>query len=212
MEEGGEGPGIARSRLHVVGDGLAVFANEKQAEHRADAIERDRDIAFDGGRGQACDQICAGVFQLLVGTRFLQNIQRRDAGIHRQRIAAQCAGLINRAGGADLFHDLTASAVGTHRQATADHFSEASDIRFDIVPDLRPTPGDAETGHHFVEQQQNTVLRAKFPESFEISDGGDNQAHVARDRLDGEAGDFVAMEGKKFAGGVQVVIRNDQRA
>ena len=130
---------------------------------------------------------------------------------HRQRVAAERAGLIDRAGGADHFHQLVAGRVGADRQAAADDFAQAGDVRLDVIAHLRAAPGDAEAGHHFVEQQQRAVLVAQLAQALQISGGGQDHAHVSRDRLDDEAGDLVGVFLEDCFGLFEVVVVRRRR-
>ena len=121
----------------------------------------------------------------------VQFLQRRDARRHRQRIAAQRAGLINRAQRREQIHDVRAPAERAHRQAAADDFAEARQIRRDAEPFLRAARRQAETGHHFVENQQRAVRLRDLAQKFQIARFGQIKSGVARHRLDDDAGDLI---------------------
>ena len=72
-----------------------------------------------------------------------QFFQRRDARRHRQRIAAQRAGLIHRPERREPIHDVRAPAERAHRQTAADDFAETRQIRRDAesVPARRRARG-----------------------------------------------------------------------
>jgi hypothetical protein len=75
------------------------------------------------------------------------------------------AGLINRSGRCDLFHQFTPAAVGAYRHAAADDLAEGGQVRRHAVMRLRAAQRNAEAGHHFVENQQHAVLRAQFAQA-----------------------------------------------
>ena len=79
----------------------------------------------------------------------------------------------------------------------------------DAVADLRPAPGDAEAGHHLVEQQQRPVLVAQLAQALQVPLGRRDDAHVPRDGLDDEAGDLprVLLEHRTCIG--EVVVMDD---
>ena len=87
-------------------------------------------------------------------------VEAGQAGGHRHRAAGQGTGLIHGAQRGDLLHDVATAAEGAHRHAAADHLAERREIRRDAVVTLRALRPDAETGHHFVEDQHRAVLRA----------------------------------------------------
>ena len=68
-----------------------------------------------------------------VEARRLDQLERREPGGHRDRIAAQRAGLVDRAARRDLLHQVAASAVGADRHAAADDLAERRQVRRDAV-------------------------------------------------------------------------------
>src|SRR5512143_2697657 len=74
--------------------------------------------------------------------------QLREPRGHRERVAGQRAGLVDRALGRDLGQEVGPSAVGAHRQPGADDLSERREVGPDAVPLLRSAPRDAEARHH----------------------------------------------------------------
>jgi hypothetical protein len=53
--------------------------------------------------------------------------------------------------------------------------------------------GDAEAGHHLVEDEQRAVLVAQLADALDEGHAGAHEVHVAGDRLDHHAGDVVAV-------------------
>ena len=121
-------------------------------------IEPTRLTVMPGGRAGA--ELGGAGFELVVDLRMrLQVAQHRESGAHRQRIAGERARLVDRAGRRDLAHDVRAAAVGADRQPAADHLAERGQVGPDAVALLRAAEGDAEAGHHLVEDQQRAVPR-----------------------------------------------------
>ena len=76
-----------------------------------------------------------------------------------------------------------------------------STVRSGVSPKqlLRPAVGQAEAGHHLVVDQQRAVL-LRQPAQFRAELGRRrDQAHVADDRLEDDAGDLVALRLERFA-------------
>ena len=80
-----------------------------------------------------------------------------DAGSHRDRVAGQGSGLVDRAGGGDEFHEIHFSAEGADRHARSDNLAEAGQIGGNAIKSLRSLGMNAEAGHDFIEQQGCTV-------------------------------------------------------
>ena len=54
------------------------------------------------------------------------------------------------------------------------------------------------------------MLGAKVAQSLQISGRWRNDAHVSRHRLDDEAGQILGVPGKKFVGGIQIVVWREE--
>src|SRR5207302_1312402 len=71
------------------------LVGEEPRKHGAHAIGRQRDAGFACGVEHACNQSLGAVFHLIVDFRMVaEQAQRRQSCGHRQRIAAQRAGLV----------------------------------------------------------------------------------------------------------------------
>ena len=150
--------------------------------------------------------------ELVVEAGRLDQLQHRQARRHRDRIAAQRAGLVDRAGRRDLLHDLAASAVRADRHAAADDLAERGQVRRDAVQRLRAAERDAEAGHHFVEDQQRAVLRAQLAQALQIAVARRDAIHVAGDRLDDQRRrSRRRASANKSLRGVEIVVRQGQR-
>ncbi len=142
---------------------------------------------------------------------FADQREHRQARRHRDWIAAQRAGLIDRAGRRDLFHQVTAPAIGAHRHAAADDLAEGGQVRGDAVMRLRTAERDAEAGHYFVEDQQRAVLGTQRAQMIQIAFARRDAVHVAGDRLNDQAGDIVAEFVEQACGGLEIIERQRQR-
>src|SRR5690606_7449069 len=65
----------------------------------------------------------------VVEARLAHQLQGGEPGGHRHRIAAQGAGLVDRARRGDLRHQLTPATEGAHRHAAADDLAEGAEVR-----------------------------------------------------------------------------------
>src|SRR3954469_9815003 len=99
----------------------------------------------------------------------LQLAQLREAGSHRQRAPRKRPRLIHRPERRELIHDFGASTECAHWQAAANHFSQCRQVGTNSKNFLRASPGHAETGHHFVENEKGAMfvaLGAEFLQKF----------------------------------------------
>ena len=132
--------------------------------------------------------------------------QGRQTGRHRDRIAGQGAGLIDRAERCQLVHDLGAAAEGANRQTAADDLAQGDEIGLHAKAAHRALRADAETGHHLVEDQHGAMLRAVLAQGFEEAGRRRHQIHVARHRLDDDTGDLAAALGEQALDLADVVV------
>ena len=118
-------------------------------------------------------------------------VEHRQAGGHRHRIAAERAGLVDRAGRGDLLHQFASSAIGAHRHAAADDLAEGAQVRAHAVARLRAAQRDAEAGHHLVEDQHRAMARAQLAQVLQVALARRQAVGVADHRLDDQAGDLL---------------------
>ena len=136
--------------------------------------------------------------------------QRFDSRGHGQRIAGKRPGLVDRTRRRHKIHDRLRTAVGSDGQAAANDFSEARQIRGDVVDGLRPAVGDAKPGNHFIKDQQDAVLpgqRAQLPKKVLM---GHHHPHVARNRLDNDTGQFPPMLPNHAPDRGHIIIRSGE--
>ena len=69
---------------------------------------------------------------------------------------------------------------------------------------------DTKPGHHFIKDQQRPVGRSQIAQAFEIACRERHAAHVAGNRLNDDAGDFMAALGKRRRERSFIVIRDHQ--
>jgi hypothetical protein len=114
-------------------------------------------------------------------------------GRDRHRVPRERPGLVHRAQGRDLRHDVLATAERADRHAAADHLAERGQVRGDAVEPLRALRPDAKAGHHLVEDQHRPVLRAERAQRAEELARAGHEVHVPGDRLDDDARDLVTV-------------------
>src|SRR3546814_2207966 len=89
--------------------------------------------------------------------RRLDQFEHRQAGGHRNRVAAERTGLVDRPARCDLLHQFTAAAVGAHRHAAADDLAEGRQVGRDAIARLRAAERDAERSEEHTSELQSLM-------------------------------------------------------
>src|SRR5437588_4362110 len=143
------------------------FSREEETKHGAQAMKRPRHLEIAQRDTNNFLEFHAGRLKRFPRIDPLQFAQLRQSCGHRERIARERAGLINRTLGRQLIHDLGASAERAHRQATADDFAERSEVRAHTEQFLSAAARYPETRHYLIEDQKRAFSRAFFAERLE---------------------------------------------
>ncbi len=147
-------------------------------------VEQNILLAGDGGNpfGHGCGgALELGIEGLLVGDEVFE---RSDSGGHGERISAEGSGLIDRAEGSQMIHDVGAPAEGSAGQAPADDLAERGEVGLDVVEALSATQRDAESGHDLVEDEKGTVFTGNLAQAFEKAWRGRDGSGVSDDGLE----------------------------
>ena len=184
---------------------------EEEAEHGTHAPGCDRQPGRLGSVLDAAHQLLSGGGEFVVGARLLEKFQSLDPGSHRERIAAQRAGLIHRPRRSHHRHDVGPTAVGTNRQTSTDHLPHRGEVGCDTEVSLSPAIADAETRHHFIEHQQGAVFLGEFAQSFEEAWFRLDEAGVSNNRFENHTRDRIGILGEKCLDGLQIVVRGCER-
>ena len=125
----------------------------------------------------------AKLFQPFVGIGRFQFLQRRDPSRHGQGISTQRASLINRSEWREAIHDFGSASESSHRQAAANDFSEATQVRGNSKTLLRPARTQPEASHDLIEYQQSAIARRHLAQEFQVTGFGQIHPGIARDWL-----------------------------
>ena len=136
----------------------------------------------------------------------LEKFESLDARGHGEGVAAQGARLIHRASWSHHLHDFPAAAVGTNGKTAADHLAHGCEVGGDAEMGLGSAVADAESGHHFVEDQEGAVLLGDLPKTFQESGLGGDEASVTHDRFENHPGDCVGIFREELLDGFKVVV------
>ena len=107
---------------------------------------------------QTAGQNSAKAFCTIADVVLLHIGESSDACGHSQRIAAQRASLIHRAGRRNHLHDFALAAVGCDRQTAADYLAEAGDVGVDVIERLAAALSAAEAAHNLIADEQSAML------------------------------------------------------
>ena len=163
-EEHGQQPGG--------GDDLHGIAARRLAQARRETL---------GDRGQA-----------RVG-RLVEQLERRQAGGHRERVARQRARLVDLSGRRQHAHQLGPAAERRRRQAAADDLAHDRQIAADARQLLRATARDAEAADHLVEDQQRAGRVRPLAQQLQEAVPRRHEAHVGRQRLGEDRRELVSL-------------------
>ncbi|ETJ12654.1 MAG: hypothetical protein Q620_VSAC01304G0030 [Veillonella sp. DORA_A_3_16_22] len=107
-------------------------------------------------------------------------------------VTTQCTGLVNRTSWCNLVHNLTSAAKYSKRHATANDFTKASKVWFDIITFLCTAATSAEATHNFIKDQQCTVSLSHFAQGFKEAWFWRHTAHVTRYRFYDDSRNSIA--------------------
>ena len=141
-----------------------------------------------------------------VGLCLEEFVEGGDSGGHREGVAAEGSGLVNRTKGGEVIHDFGFAAEGADREAAADDFTEGGEVGGDPDAFLHAARGESESGHDFVKDQDGGVLGTAFADSFEEARFGEDEAAVGGVGFEDESGDLVALFGEAGFEGFEVVV------
>src|SRR3546814_9720026 len=111
-----------------------LLVAEEQPEHAADPLRGQRDAGFARSGFKAVAQHVCAALDVGVEAGRLDQFEHRQAGGHRNRVAAERTGLVDRLARCDLLHQFTAAAVGAHRHAAADDLADRKSTRLNSSP------------------------------------------------------------------------------
>ena len=169
-------------------------------------VNDERDILRFRRVQQTFCQLGGTVGQGLMDARLSDLGQAGDTGGHGNRVTGKRARLIDRTGRCQRIHDFTTATECTYRHTAADDFAKTSQIRHDVVILLSTAQRDAETGHHFVDDQQRAELVTNRAQTRQEFRQRRYAVHVAGHRLNDNTGDIVRELFERGANGIQIVI------
>ena len=178
--------GVGPFRGVVVADRVA---GEERGQHRAHPIDGDRHVGRGGGGPDGGRGPIPCLLQLLIAGG-IESFERCQSGGYGQRVSGQRAGLVHRAGGRDLLHDVAPTSIGADGKPAAEHLPQAGEIRRHAVQFLGAAPGQPKSGDHLVEDQQRPLVSREPAQSLQETGLGWHDAHVPRHRFNDDRRDL----------------------
>src|SRR5690242_8080984 len=200
-EEAAEARRVAGRRVVVIAHGRYP---EEQSQHRAYPL--DAAGPRTEGFAQSFLQIGGRLFELAVRILAFEEIEGRHACRNGHGVPGQGPGLVDRALGADLRHEVGPAAVRGQRQATSDHLAESREVGADGRQALVPRATYTKARHDFVEDQQRAARRRNVAQAFQKTFVRWNHSHVTGDGLDDDGRDVAIAHALH---GFEIVVTGD---
>ena len=156
-------------------------------------VNHQRNIRFFGSFQQTFRQTRRQFVQRFMNTRLGDFGQTGITCRHRDRVTGKRPRLVNRTGRRQCVHHIAATAECANGHSATDDFTEAGQIRHDAVIILCSGQRYAETGHHFIDDQQCAKLIAQRTQARQEFRQRRDAVHVAGDRLNDDAGDLLRI-------------------
>ena len=109
-----------------------------------------------------------------------------------------------------MFHDFTPSAIGTHGQATTNHFAKGGQIGRHTTHVAVAALLETETTDDFVEDEKRTVLVAQGAKTVKKFWALDQEPVVGRKGLDDDRSNFATVLVEQVFNRFQIIERTDE--
>src|SRR5438477_263948 len=175
---------------------ITVIANLLRIKHQRAIDAGARDIGLQAGLlddgAVAFGQFFAEFVHVPVAFPRKDFAERRETGRHRYTVGVVGAAVKNFMLGNQIHH-CAAGAESSERQAPADGFGQANQVRLHAKEFAGPAPSELCAGLDFVEDQQRAVLRADVAQPLEEPGLRHAQSDVHHNGLENNAGDLVGI-------------------
>ena len=91
-----------------------------------------------------------------------------------------------------MFHDVSAATESAYRHTATDDLAEAGEVGCDAKPALGAVGAKAKACHYLIKNQYAAVFGAQLAQSLHKPWFGQDAVHIAGNRLDDDAGEFIA--------------------
>ena len=133
---------------------LNWFVSKENSEHRAYSLYYNRHIILCCQTFKAFTKGNCRIFYLFKNCGVsLQDGKSCKTRSYGNWVTAQCTSLIDRTSWCNLVHNLTSTTKYSQWHTTANNFTKASKIWFNIITFLCTTAASAEATHNFVKDQ-----------------------------------------------------------
>src|SRR5690606_31828268 len=113
----------------------------------------------------------------------LKEFQHLDTRRHSERISRKRTCLIHGPCRGDRFHNLPLSSVGAYRQPPSYDFSHGGEVRHHTIQFLCAARRKPESGHHFIEDEDDLVFIAELSEVLKVGRLWRDTTHISCHRF-----------------------------
>ena len=117
--------------------------------------------------------------------------------------------MINGTEGGEVIHNFGFAAEGADGEAAPDDLAEGGEVGGDAGAFLHSAGGEAESGHHFIKNEEGAVVGAEAAECFEVAGFGEDESAIGGIGFEDDGGDLLALLGEAGLGGSGVVVFKD---
>ena len=204
MEETLKALDVAGHHILIARHGLGV--GKENTEHAANVVNDQWNSRFFCRFQQTFCQTCCQLIQRLVNARLRDFIQTGETGCHRNRVTGKRTRLVDRTGWGQRIHHITTTTECAYWHSTADDFAQAGEVWHHVVIILRASQRYAETGHHFIDDQQRAKFVTQRTQTRHELWQRRNTVHIACHRLDDNTGNLLRVLLKCGAYRSQIII------
>ena len=172
---------------------LNWFISEEDGEHRAYTLYYNRHIVLCRQSFKAFAKGNRRIFYLFKYRWItLQNGKRCQTRGNGNWVTTQCTSLVDRTSWSNLVHNLARATKHGKWHATANDFTKACKVRFNLVTLLGTPTASAEATHNFVKDQHSAVSLSHFAQGFEETWCWRYAAHVTSYRFNYDRRNSIA--------------------
>ena len=161
---------------------ISTHHPDQRPDDRKAGCEPGRSTGIAHQRGEPCRT--RGEQVVHVG---VEQVERRQPGGRRDRVAGQCAGVEHRTERRQRFHDPAAPTNGADRQPATDHLAERGEVGPHAIGRLGTAEPEPESGDHLVEDQHRADAVTLVSKPLQETGLRFDHTHVGGDRFDDHA-------------------------
>mmetsp|Transcript_15205 Transcript_15205/g.35590 ORF Transcript_15205/g.35590 Transcript_15205/m.35590 type:complete len:361 (-) Transcript_15205:349-1431(-) len=167
---------------------------KEEAEHAPDVTAAHCMPSLPRRIQDTVDKLPGNAVKICVGVTCLELLKGLDARCHGQGVAAERAGLVHGSSRRHHLHDVSASTIGAHRQASTDDLAHGGHVGSHTKVLLCTAVGHTEARHHLVKDKESAVLCCQLAKADQELLRGRDEAGVAHDRFKDHGRNLIVLE------------------